>query len=180
MVKKIRDTTGLDSIQVEDGEVNKKVVLRGSQKEVADASAMILEVLAEVKKSAAARSSTAIDRPPAPSPAPQGGKGAGKSSSKLEAAPATKPEAAMGGQTPDGEKPRPSAFGKPQTWGPGKVHKAEVNLESQDLFPTLGATTNGTKGKSLNKNGAWPTENGGVEKEDKTDEALTATQEASS
>lgn len=53
MVKSIRETSGLEDLQVKDGEHNKKVILRGSTEAIAKATAMVEETLAGAAKEAA-------------------------------------------------------------------------------------------------------------------------------
>jgi hypothetical protein len=163
-VRNIKGQSGLEDLQVEgDENSRKKVVLRGSEEAVEAAEKMVQEALAKARSgegngetSSAAKNGEEAERS-------SEGKGKGKAAKErngngaapavsdgAEATPATPAKSDAGPESPQAEKPE-------KRYGPKRESKPDI--ESQELFPTLGgSTTAGSKqAKQKPKGSAWKT-----------------------
>lgn len=141
-VRHIKQATGLEDLQVEDGEgTSKKVVLRGSETAVDAAVEMVKEVLAK------ARDPTAAAAAEAAAPAegsPKAAAGKSETAAAADKAGEDKSSAPSQAAAAAAEEKRQ----EPPKKGKGKGSKPDVNLESQELFPTLGSSNGNSAKKS--------------------------------
>jgi len=133
-VRQIKLETGLDDLQVDDGETGKRVMLKGSAEAMENAEKMINEIIAKAKDSASSRAENNKGE----------GKGAEKGNGKKTEG---KPR---NSENKEGEKPAPRKGGGKG----GAAAKVNVHLESTEFFPTLG----GGNGAGAAPKGAWKKE----------------------
>jgi len=179
-VRKIKQDSGIDDLQVEDGDHGKKVILRGSDQAVEAAVQLVQEVLANARNPSAAAPATthAVEEASAPAEGGEAVTAGGDANDISASSTAEDKHEEVAQAAPAGEVEvdrRPEAPKK----GYGKVfHKPDVNLESKELFPTLGSSNSspmgGKKSKRQPKNTAWKT----VEDEEKAAEEEEEEEEA--
>merc|ERR1712137_406866 len=150
----IKQTTGLEDLQVKDGDQKKKVVLRGSEEAVEQAVLMVHEAISKAKSGGSSGfvahprheqnlgSYSGLDATASESHeqnASASSTATAKEQPQQNQSVASAPP--VGGQVSANRSGQNTA--KKLFPSSGKV---DVNLESKVLFPTLGASTNGSKG----------------------------------
>merc|ERR1712137_1198357 len=165
----IKQTTGLEDLQVKDGDQKKKVVFRGSEEAVDQAVVMVQEAITKSKSGGSSRFVTqprreqnadvhaAVDATATATASEGHEQGASVSSAALakEQHQQNQNEASappVGGQPVGGQgsatKSGQNTFAKKLFPTNGK---GDVNLESKVSFPTLGASSDGSKGGKRGK-----------------------------
>lgn len=174
-VKHIKSTTGLEDLQIEDGETKKIVKLYGTKESVDAAESMVQEVLAKAKEPKennnhrVERTSVSSDSSGKGKEERAGGYGGnGKSASSSSHAGANNSGASASAGAERAEPKRSRAAAPPPK-------QASVNLECKDLFPSLGGESN-SRSKRRPKGTAWKT----VEEDDEEEavKAVAAAEEA--
>merc|ERR1719215_458855 len=178
-VRNIKSQSGLEDLQVEgDENSKKKVVLRGSEEAVEAAEKMVQEALAKARSGEAAGDTVGAAKNGEEAERSNEGKGKGKggkerngssaapaaTDSTEAAAPAAPAASETGPSSPQAEKPE-------KRYGSKKESKPDI--ESQELFPTLGgsAPAGSKQAKQKPKGSAWKTEDDADQDEAEADGA---------
>lgn len=184
-VRKIRSdlhSCGLDDLQVEDHEEKKKVIFRGTEEGIEAAMKMVQEALEEAKKNPPHASPTTgenNDAEPRKKEGKGGGRG-GKGKGGREGSEETGGGHSKGAEAHKGGGKGDQPAGKKQASTAAKKSRVkEPNIESQELFPTLGSTDGGKKKSpgGAKKSTAWGKVDDGAVGEDAEKKEEAAQQE---